>query len=376
MGHVRTNPWLAWLGPMAEAVRAQRKAGSDTESASDVTRMMAESNPWLWWLRPFTEATKGQAAGAGDPVRLMTEANPWLQWLRPFTEAARSQSARAADPSGVSRMMTEANPWLWWLRPLPEAVKPQPAGVGDVGAMMRMMAESNPWLPWLRPLTGAAMTRPAVAGDDEPARHIERMLAEATSAVLDYYRDMRDAMSESAFFLTYGNLFSLYLADKREAQEGNLSATVVTDPRDLPFVKDALASLEQGGYAEALARVGALINRDDERIPLARLEMRRDLFQDYAEFLPAMPREQMRRIRGEQDIIVRYEPERALLTLPKLLADPADRERLVTLIKRLLADERMRARKLTAEDLAQVDAILGALGAPPRRPLTTVPRSA
>jgi hypothetical protein len=141
-------------------------------------------------------------------------------------------------------------------------------------------------------------------------------------------------------------------------------------------VKEALASLEQGGYAEALARILALISRGEERIPLSRLEFRRDMAQEYAEFLPAMPLEQMRRIRGEQDIIVRYEPERALQTLPKLLAEPTDRDRLLTLIKRLLADERMRTRNVTAEDRARIDAILAVLGAPPSRPLTKVPRSA
>ncbi len=237
------------------------------------------------------------------------------------------------------------------------------------------VSDYNPWLWWLGPAAGAIKAQRTAAGADEPARRIERMMSEATSAALDYYRDMRDAMSEAAFFLAYGNLFSLYLADRREADE-RTSAAAPPDPRDLPFVKEALAALEQGGYAEALARIGALINRDDERIPLARLELRRDLAQDYAEFLPPVPREQMRRIRGEQDIIVRYEPERALATLPKLLADPADRERLLTLLQRLLADERMRARKLTAEDLARVDAVLGVLGASPRRPAAKLSRSA
>ena len=35
------------------------------------------------------------------------------------------------------------------------------------------------------------------------------------------------------------------------------------DPRELPFVKEALASIEKGGYAEALTRVGALLAADD-----------------------------------------------------------------------------------------------------------------
>jgi len=36
----------------------------------------------------------------------------------------------------------------------------------------------------------------------------------------------------------------------------------------------------------------------------------------------------------------------------------------------------VRARKLTAEDSARVDAILSVLGAPPRRPAAKMPRSA
>jgi hypothetical protein len=51
-----------------------------------------------------------------------------------------------------------------------------------------------------------------------------------------------------------------------------------------------------------------------------------------------------RRIRGEQDIIVRYEPERAIAALPILLRDPADRERAHHAGAGLLADERVQRR--------------------------------
>ena len=43
---------------------------------------------------------------------------------------------------------------------------------------------------------------------------VEKTASSAISASLDYYRAMRDAMSEAAFFTTYGNVFSLYVADK------------------------------------------------------------------------------------------------------------------------------------------------------------------
>jgi hypothetical protein len=226
------------------------------------------------------------------------------------------------------------------------------------------ISDRNPWLWWLGPAAAAVKDRREGGVREEPAHRIERTMAEVTSAGLDYYRDLRDAMSEAAFFLLYGNLFSIHLADRPRGGGGE-AAEISLDARELAFVKEALASLEDGGYPEALARMGALLGRDAETIPLGRLELRRDLLADYAEFLPPMPREQMRRIRGEQDIIVRYEPERALHTLPKLLADPADRERAVTLLARLLADPRVMKQKWSEATLARVEEILRAIGADP-----------
>jgi len=81
------------------------------------------------------------------------------------------------------------------------------------------------------------------------------------------------------------------------------------------------------------------------------------LMAEYRDLLPDIPPDHWRRIRGEQDIIVRYEPGAALTTLPKLLADPADRERLISLVQRLLADERVQRAKPSTEQLAMIEHI-------------------
>ena len=284
-------------------------------------------------------------------------------FAQPLMQALSSEPAarvgRALHPLRLQRWaLSDAfNPWVWWLGPAADAVRAQRNGRAEVAGAeaVQAMTSVNPWRWWLGPVMEAWVPRPAVASD-EPARRLERMVSETTSAMLDYARDLRDATGEALFFLTYGNLFSFYLADKAPAP-----VTAAGDPRELSYVKEALAAIEQGGYAEALARVAALINRDGERIPLARLELRRDLLQDYREFLPAVPPDQMRRIRGEQDIIVRYEPARALATLPRLLADPGDRDRLLAFVGRLADDERVRARRLTPQDRARIDAVLGVL---------------
>ena len=54
--------------------------------------------------------------------------------------------------------------------------------------------------------------------------------------------------------------------------------------------------------------------------------------------LPELAPDEARRIGGEQEIIARYEPERAIETLPVLLANRKDRDRLLTLLERVLAD--------------------------------------
>jgi len=225
------------------------------------------------------------------------------------------------------------------------------------------LSDRNPWLWWLGPVAETVRAQRQIASPDQAWRKGERMASDLLSASLDYYRDLRDATSEAAFFLVYGNLFSLYLADhaNREAP----AAGAATDPRELPFVAEALASIEEGGYAEALARVFALLARRGEPLPLSRVQLKHELVGDYKELLPDIAWDLARRIRGEQEIIVRYEAERAVATLPALLSNPADRERLLTLLERLSDDPRVQALSHTPEQDAMLARIHSALAERP-----------
>jgi pimeloyl-ACP methyl ester carboxylesterase len=221
------------------------------------------------------------------------------------------------------------------------------------------LSDLNPWLGWLGPAAEMIRAQRKSVDKDNAVLKIEKAASAAISASLEYYRGLRDAASEASFFQTYGNVFSLYVADKHAAEEE--AGTQVVEVRELPFVREALASLAEGGYPEALARVACLLARKGEPLLLSRLQMRQELVAEYRDLLPAMPPDQWRRIRGEQEIIVRYEPEQALATLPKLLADRHDREKLVTLVQRLLADERVQRAKPSTEQLAMVEHIGHAL---------------
>jgi len=223
------------------------------------------------------------------------------------------------------------------------------------------LSDLNPWLAWLGPAaTFVKANRQPVSADD-PLRRMETMMSELISASLDLYRGLRDAFTEAMFFQIYGNLYLRTLAETRPAQA---VAPAISDPRELPFVQDALATMDKGGYPEAFARVAYLITRKGD-VPLSRLEMRQDMMKDYQEFLPPLAWDQWRRLRGEQEIIASYEPEQAIATLPALLPEGDDRERLLTLIDRLAVDERVRHTGLTPEQISALNHIRSALGQSP-----------
>ena len=231
-------------------------------------------------------------------------------------------------------------------------------------------SDKNPWLWWLKPAAETVKENRRPAGPDQPFRRAEKMVSDLVSASFDLYRDVRDAMSEAIFFEVYGSMFSVYLSDAHGIKDREIPKA--QDPRELPFVKEALASVASGGYPEALARAGALLADHGQPIPLSRIDLKEELIGEYRELLPDIPRDQMRRIRGEQDIIVRYEPGKALETLPQLLHDKADRVRLLSLVDRLLSDERIQSSGVTAAQRTMLKKIGEVLSVKPEEmPLLT-----
>ncbi|CAB3777330.1 hypothetical protein LMG28688_00333 [Paraburkholderia caffeinitolerans] len=220
------------------------------------------------------------------------------------------------------------------------------------------ISDLNPWLAWLGPAAEAVKAkRQAGAHEETRLKAAEHYGSEMISASLELYRAMRDAMTESAFFSFYGNLFSA----GQDEQAQTKPAEAAGDPRDLPFVKNALASMSEGGYTEALARIACLLARHGEPLPLARLTLRHELAKDYAAYLPALPDDQWRRVRGEQEIIVRYAPDQAFATLPGLLEDRKDRQKLLDLAEMLLADRRVQEAEPSAAQIEMLEKIRSAL---------------
>ena len=223
------------------------------------------------------------------------------------------------------------------------------------------MSDLNPWMAWLGPAAEFIRSHRQVLGPESPSRQTEQFLSECVSSALDFYREVRDALSEALFYEIYGPMFGACPAgDGRTHQQD-----AVSDPRELPFVKEALASINDGGYPEAVARIFALLLEHDKPLPLTELELGRAFEERYAHLLPRISPERERLVRGEQEVIVRYEPERALKTLPRLLCHSKDRERLLKLMEAVLTETKLGKLKPTSEQVSRFEKVRAILKTKP-----------
>jgi pimeloyl-ACP methyl ester carboxylesterase len=180
--------------------------------------------------------------------------------------------------------------------------------------------------PMMRPLSAMASTVKAgrkPVSEDNPFRRLEAAWSDMITGSLNMYRDLRDAASEAAFFQIYGSMIALGVSGGVKPGE---AVGAKPDPRGLPFVQEALARIEKGGFPEAVARIGALVGRFAGSIPLTRLELGEKIVsQD--EVLSKLTDDERRALTSDASVMALLEPERTLHALPLLLPGKADRER-------------------------------------------------
>ena len=111
----------------------------------------------------------------------------------------------------------------------------------------------NPWLSWLAPAAEAVKAHRQAVADDHPLRQAEHAGAEVVSASLDYYRALRDAMTEASFFSLYAN------ARRGTAGARGRRRRVADAPAIARGARRRWPRSSSGGYVEALARVAFLI---------------------------------------------------------------------------------------------------------------------
>ncbi|HSU44836.1 MAG TPA: DUF3141 domain-containing protein, partial [Casimicrobiaceae bacterium] len=186
------------------------------------------------------------------------------------------------------------------------------------------LSDRNPLLAGLPAMAAAARAYRRPRSADNLGRRAELLASEYVNAALDLYRDLRDAASEAAFFEVYGNLLSLSMADQRAV----IRRQTPFDARALPAVRQVLDEIDQGGLPEAIIRTGILIVKaGGGKRRLAQMEHTRALLQPTG-VLRDIDEDQFRRLLHEETLVVEFEPKLAKASLPKLIHNASDQQKL------------------------------------------------
>ncbi len=301
-----------------------------------------------------------ETSGTGKDKYLSTFREVRLEDMRKLNRLERRDEKPFELVSEVSLMNEKA--YAFYGRPLVRnMVNETSAELGrtlhPLRAQRWSFSDTNPMMWPLPAMASAVKAGRKPLSKDNPFRSLEEAWSEMIAGAWNLFRDLRDAASEAAFFQIYGSMTTLGAGSVKPGIQPD--ATV--DPHELPYVKEALSAIDQGGYPEALARIGALVGRYAGSIPLYRLEAA-DNFVRSDKVLSKLSAEQIRSLRSEAGVMVLLEPERTLDALPRLLATAEERERVLSILKRGLSLE-----GITAEQHAMARTIMDRLRKPGAR---------
>ncbi|MBS0320465.1 MAG: DUF3141 domain-containing protein, partial [Proteobacteria bacterium] len=201
------------------------------------------------------------------------------------------------------------------------------------------LSDRNPFMAALPWLAKQAHDQRLPRADDNDALRYEKLLSALVVARLDLYRDLRDAATEALFYETFGNLFSLEMADER----AEIRRKTHFDPRSLPAVREVLDTIEKGSPIEGLARIALLITKAGRGTHrLSQMEKTKDILSPEGE-IAHLSEDERRRLLQEETIVVEFEPLRAKRSLPRVLRSLPERRRahalLDTIVEHVTLDD-------------------------------------
>ena len=185
---------------------------------------------------------------------------------------------------------------------------------------------------------GATKDRRAVPRDNLFAGG-EKMLAEGISSTLKAFGSARDALTEQAFHLIYGNpvLQAFVGLDPKEAQDRRPGREALREQRQAARLKELETRFEQGSPVDAALRSIVYVQKAEGSADERSFAVIKQLHDAQP---PGRPRTmaELKAALRDQAMLLRLDEERAIKALPKLLPrDPEERERTLRAVQRVVS---------------------------------------
>ena len=201
------------------------------------------------------------------------------------------------------------------------------AATNPMRVQRAVQSDRNPLMQPVAALAEQVRAQRQAAPADNPFRQLEQFGANLVTQGWDQVRDMQNAMIEWNFHLLWSLPAVAALGDR---QSRLISDAPQEDLRNLVQVQDALDRIEQGGFAEGVIRMLILMAHSRKEVRRSRLERSNQMLMSTEPFASMKAKHRTRLIHRES-LIVGFEPEAAIIALPKLLQDEEDRRRALDL---------------------------------------------
>jgi pimeloyl-ACP methyl ester carboxylesterase len=248
-------------------------------------------------------------------------------WIRLWSNEASAEALRLMHPLRLQRfLLSDLNPAMWPVRLMADIVRKD-----------------------RRP---AAAENAFVTAEHAVSKQIERSL--------DQHREIRDRMQELTFKAIYNSPLVEALAGLRapHADAGKQPARDEHAEQLFAAKVEAIKTREeQGGFAEAVLRIMLAVAQAEQMLDVRGFRLAQRIKQEDAA-LRHIPREHMKAAAREQAFMLRFDRERALAALPKMLPAEDERRKALDIVQRIgYADGEIRPEG--AAVLARIEEILG-----------------
>jgi len=202
-----------------------------------------------------------------------------------------------------------------------------------------LFSDENPAMRWVSGAAEGASKDRRQAPHDNPFTAGEKLMASSISAMLSAWGSARDAFTEQAFNLTYGNpiLQTLVGLDPKQAQDRRPGREALREEKQAAKLKELETHFEAGSAVEAALRSIVYIRKAEGSVDERGFAVLKQLHDAQP---PGRPRTmaELKEVLRDQSTLMRLDEEHAIKAIPKLLPrDQGDRVRTLRAVQRVVS---------------------------------------